>query len=161
MSPKRRRGTEGSTPDCRRGRTARVWHQSVRNAADAADRADAELVEIESLCWQGKPAQTLAAAEAFIAAHAGDAPSPRSKRANAWASIYAGDALHKLGRYQEALVYFRSVLDAHAGEPETWLGKNMLPTLYWRIWYTSRKAGASKAQLVPFSVRELCRHKSC
>jgi tetratricopeptide (TPR) repeat protein len=131
-----------TVPDERWDRLRVLCDRWKGNVDDAADRADADVMVIESLCWQGKPAETLDAAQKFIAAHGDRAQEPRFKRCLAWACLYGGDALHRLGRYDEALAQFRRVLQTHQSEPENWRGEGALCTLYWRIWHTGRKAGA-------------------
>jgi tetratricopeptide (TPR) repeat protein len=117
----------------------------TEKAQDPGERAQGHVNIIESYCWQGRPEQTAEAAKYFFRNYGGGSgkKAQKFKRQLAWAHVFAGDAAHKLGRYDEALAHFRLVLQAHQGEPENWRGEGTLCTLYWRIWYTGRKAGAT------------------
>jgi len=138
-----RRGGQ-PVPDEQWERARELFRVVTEKAQDPGERAQGHVNIIESYCWQGRPEQTAEAAKYFFRNYGGAGKKAQKfKRQVAWAHVYAADAAHKLGRYEEALAHLRRVLQAHEGEADTWLGPNMLRTLHWRVWYTADAAGAT------------------
>lgn len=132
-----------AVPDEQWERARELFRVVTEKAQDPGERAQGHVNIIESYCWQGRLEQVAEAAKYFFRNYCGK-KAQMFKRQVAWAHVYAADAAHKLGRYDEALAHLRGVLQAHEGEPDTWLGPNMLCTLYWRLWRAARQAGAEE-----------------
>jgi len=111
--------------------------------AKPVERARAEVMIIESLAWQDRPADALAAAEAFLAKY----QSSGFKQDVATVHFFAGEAAQRTKQYDKALSHFRLVIGAYGGLGEVWPGVDLVARTYFRIWETLRWTKASAEEL--------------
>lgn len=130
--------------------------------AKPTERVRAEVMAVESFSWQKRPADALAAAEAFLARHPGDG----FKQDAATVRFFGGLAARNLKDYSKALAHFRWIIIAYAGQTEIWPGMDHLPRTYCEIWQTLRATRApadeiaqtANALLTAFPESEYAKH---
>lgn len=117
----------------------------VSTSADANpnERVRAELMSMESLCWQDCYAEAVDAGDSFLTRYEGS----EFKQDLATVRFFAGEAAQKVKQYDKALAHFRWVVDAYKGEKEIWPGMGHIPRAYFRIWDTLRRAKAPPDQI--------------
>lgn len=117
---------------------------------DPLERAMARIMAIEGLNWLGRSDEVLARVEQFFNEYAGDRKLARFKEQIAAAHVFAGIALRRLGRYDEALVHFRWVIRPPEGQPENWLSNHTLEAARLNEWFTLRAAGLEGSVIQAF-----------
>jgi tetratricopeptide (TPR) repeat protein len=108
-----------------------------------ADRVRAELMQIETLCWERRLDDAISAAQSFFKSHEAQA----YRQDYATVCFFAGEALQERGRYEEALVLFNQLLDLYQTEAEIWPKMDHIPRTYFRVWETLRRMKASAADI--------------
>ena len=122
----------------------RTYAEEVRlSGGREQDVVRAELLNMESYCWQGMPIEAVTAAEEFLSTH----DENEYKLDTATVCFFAGEEYLKLGEYQDALRHFRKVVSLYENEREMWKGMDHLPRTYYRIWETLRKQGADESKI--------------
>lgn len=116
---------------------------SDSNDAKPIERVRAQVMSIESLSWQNRYADCLAAAEAFLARNNADEP----KQDIATVRFFAGKAAQEIKQYDKALVHFRWIVDACKGQKDIWEGMDHLPRTYYSIWDILRRTNAPGAEV--------------
>ncbi|MGB9604966.1 MAG: tetratricopeptide repeat protein [Bryobacteraceae bacterium] len=141
----------GAPPSDRRWEELRALCAGVAGSRDAtvAQRVRAEVMAIESLAWQGRDAEALAAVEVFLSKYRDIA----LKQDVATVHFLAGVTARKLGDYNKALRHFGWVVTAYAGEKEIWPGMDHLPRAhkrYGRFCGASRPRRSTSSKPLPF-----------
>ncbi len=122
----------------------RVICSAVKETEGATDaqKARADLLAIETLCWQKRHADAVDAADEFLTHYSGDS----LKRDIATVRFFAGEAAQTIGQYDKALEHFRWIVSAYPDEDEIWSRMDHLPRTYFRIWETLRNTQAPAEQ---------------
>lgn len=90
----------------------------MENNPDPIERAEANVMLIESLSWEGRHEEVVAEVSAFFRDYRGSRESKgRLPRELAWARMYAGDALEHLAQPAEAARHYRAVLQWNTDHP--------------------------------------------
>ncbi len=123
----------------------RVLCRQVHSLPEAGlgHRARAALMLIESYCWEDRLEDAVEAAETFLEAYSASA----FRKDTATVCFFAGEALQKLERYDEALGMFERVIAAYPVEDEIWRRMDHLPRTYFRAWETLRLMEAPPARV--------------
>lgn len=118
----------------------RAFCSSVAQSKDAKriEQARAEVMIVESLAWQERYAEVVAAADAFVTKYQGD----ELKQDVATVRFFAGEAAQSVRQYDKALGHFRWIVDAYRSQREMWPGMDHMPRTYFRIWETLRRMRA-------------------
>ncbi|MGB9625133.1 MAG: tetratricopeptide repeat protein [Phycisphaerae bacterium] len=116
---------------------------AVSKDAKPIERARAELMVVESFSWQDRPAEALAAAEAFLAKYEG----AEFRQDVATAHFFAGEAAQRTKQYDKALSHFRPIIEAYGGRGEIWPGVDLVARTYFRVWETLRWTRAPAEEL--------------
>jgi tetratricopeptide (TPR) repeat protein len=114
---------------------------------DPKERADAELMIIESYCWQQRPDESLRYAEEFLRQHDGDKKAARFGVQAASAHVFAAIAAERLGRYDEANRHLDRVFEATSRWTDYRQREHVLDTAYFWRWHILHQTGADDAQL--------------
>lgn len=135
---------------------ASEWEQArehcrtvMRWERDPVRRATMHGQMIESLAWEGRPADVVAEVGRLLQAY--DRPvhaqKPDIKRTLTWARLFKGRALKDLGQYQEAEAAIRQTIAAYENETEVgWALGGPLPSAYYSLWQTLRAMGTPPDQ---------------
>lgn len=111
--------------------------------AKPAERARAHLMLVETFSWQRDPQAAVSEAERFLGQYEGN----EFKQDVATVRLIAGEALQRLGRFDEALTHFRWIIEAYRGQKEIWPGMDHLPRTYFQIRETLKRSWAPAAQI--------------
>jgi len=115
----------------------------------AFGRVYGHLTLIEVHFAKGEPARALAAAQELIYIYEqGDKEDWKALKAHiAWAHLYAGRALQRMGLYDEALAHYRYIVDFIYDYPPYGHGSETRRHAYVDIWRTLRQAGAPQEEI--------------
>jgi tetratricopeptide (TPR) repeat protein len=122
-------------PDSEWQKLQNACAEIVAKNPNPQERADARMIAIQGLCWQGKNEQALAVCEQYLREFAGPAKLATFPVHVAWAHLIAGICLERLGRHSEALARYEWIVQPRPGQPENWAGDEILPAAYFRIWH--------------------------
>ena len=117
------------------------------NTDDPADRAESKVVVIESLYCQQRFEEALSVIEALLQASAKNEDDPGFRRPLAWARLFKGRALTKLGRYEESQGSIRQAIAAYENDPKGWDLGSPLPSAYYGLWQCLRAMKAPNDQI--------------